>query len=146
MMIGFLSGMSTMERLSSDFFGIEKTCCSKTKQIFIRFFGVIISVIGIIVSVIILLHGDGKSTPCPQCTWLSCVSFPPWNDYNHRWWYCDDCGLITADIITQPSPHLDLNCPDGTSVPVEISQNYERDELERQLPTYCRNFCPSVGA
>jgi hypothetical protein len=146
MIYGFLCGVSTMERLSRDFFGIETTCVAKSKQIVIRFFGLIISVIGIIVTTIILLNGDGQTNPCAACTWMSCISFPPWNDYSNRWWYCDDCGLVKADIITNPSPHLDIACPDGTSVPVEISAAYDRHQLERELPTYCREYCPDVGA
>ena len=146
MAIGFLCGISTMERLSSDFFGIDQTCFTKTKQIMIRFFGLIISIIGIIVAAIILLRGDGATTPCPSCTWMTCVPFPPWKDYGDRWWYCDDCGRVTADIITYPSPHLAIDCPDGTSVPVEIAADFDRDALERDLPDYCRQYCPDVNA
>jgi hypothetical protein len=141
-MIGFLCGISTMERLSTDFFGVDQTCFSRTKQITIRFFGLIISIVGILVATIILLEGDGQTTPCPSCTWLSCVPFPPWNDYGDRWWYCDDCGRVTADVITSPSLHLAVDCPDGTNVPVQISEDLSRDELEKNLPDYCREFCP----
>jgi hypothetical protein len=49
MAIGLLCGLSTMERLSSDFFGMEENCWSQTKQIVVRFLGLIISVIGIII-------------------------------------------------------------------------------------------------
>lgn len=145
MAIGFLCGISTMERLSTDFFGIDQTCWSRTKQVVIRFFGLIISIIGIMVAAIILLQGDGETTPCPECTWLSCVPFPPWNAYDDRWWYCDDCGRMTAEIVQTPSLHLAMNCPDGSSVPVEIDADFDRNELERKLPDYCREYCPEVN-
>lgn len=44
--IGLLCGLSTMERLPSDFFGMEESCWSQTKQIVIRFLGLILSIIG----------------------------------------------------------------------------------------------------
>jgi hypothetical protein len=137
-----------MERLSHDFFGIDQGCISRTKHIIVRFFGLIISIISILVAIIILLEGDGQTTPCPDCTWLSCVPFPPWNDYSNRWWYCDDCGRVTADIVTDPSLHLSMYCPDGTNVPVELDANatLNRGELEHQLPDYCREYCPNVNA
>ena len=117
----------------------------KTKQLLLRFLGLIISILGIIVALIILFNGDGQTTPCPECTLLSCVSFPPWNDYNNRWWYCDDCGIVTAEITSNPSPHLAIDCPDGSSVPVEIGTEYDRAQLERELPGFCRQFCPNVN-
>jgi len=145
--IGFLCGISTMERLPSDFFGIQQDWVTKTKQIVIRFFGLIVSIIGILVATIILLEGDGETTPCPSCSWLSCVPFPPWNDYSERWWYCDDCGRVSAEIVTQPSLHLDLECPDGTSVDVNLDPGTKVDkaELEQKLPAYCRDFCQEVS-
>lgn len=136
-----------MERLSSDFFGMEqKNCWSQSKQLLVRFFGLIISVIGIMVATIILLEGDGETTPCPGCAWLSCVPFPPWEGQTDKWWYCDDCGRVTANVIENPSLHLELECPDKTSVPIELDPDEEldRDELEKNLPDYCRELCPST--
>lgn len=146
MAIGLLCGLSTMERLSSDFFGMEENCWSQTKQIVVRFLGLIISVISIIITAVILLEGDGESTPCPNCTWLSCVPFPPWESQSDKWWYCDDCGRVTAEIIQSPSLHLQLDCPDGTNVAVGLDSDrgVDRDKLERDLPSYCREFCPNI--
>lgn len=149
MVIGLLCGLSTMERLSSDFFGMEENCWSQTKQIIVRFLGLIISVIGIIIAAVILLEGDGESTPCPGCAWMSCVPFPPWESQSNKWWYCDDCGRITAEIFHSPSLHLQLDCPDGTNVAVGLdatSEELDREQLERDLPAYCRELCPSVDA
>mmetsp|Transcript_3503 Transcript_3503/g.5338 ORF Transcript_3503/g.5338 Transcript_3503/m.5338 type:complete len:601 (+) Transcript_3503:205-2007(+) len=147
MTIGFLCGISTMERLSSDFFGIHQNCMTKTKQIIIRFFGLIVSIIGILIATIVLLEGDGATTPCPNCNLLSCVSFPPWNDYNNRWWYCDDCGGVTAQIMIQPTLHLDMKCPDGMNVQIDLGADTKIDkgDLEGRLPEYCRDFCKNIG-
>lgn len=169
-MIGLLCGLSTMERLPSDFFGMEESCWSQAKQIIFRFLGLIISIIGskfmptvdyncnrfsltntialiqVIVSAIILLRGDGETTPCPSCTWLSCVPFPPTS--NTKWWYCDDCGRVTAEIIQNPTLHLQLDCPGGTNVAIGLDADkpLDRKELEEELPSYCREFCPSIDA
>ena len=42
------------------------------------------------------MEGDGANTPCKSCGALSCVAFPPWADYDNKWWYCDECGSATA--------------------------------------------------
>jgi hypothetical protein len=97
MVIGLLCGLSTMERLPTDFFGMEENCWSQAKQICVRFLGLIISVISIIITAIILLGGDGTTNPCPSCTWLSCVPFPP--AANEKWWFCDQCGAVEGKII-----------------------------------------------
>jgi membrane associated rhomboid family serine protease len=147
MVFGFLCGLSTMERLSSDFFGMEQSCCMKTKQIIVRFFGVIVSVIGILIATIILMEGDGQYTPCPSCTWLSCVPFPPWQGAANKWWYCDDCERVTANIIQEPNLHLELICPDGTSVAVGIETEFsaiDRNQLIKELPSYCREYCANT--
>ena len=144
MCFGLLCGLSTMERLSGDFFGMEENCWSQTKQILVRFFGLIVSVLSIIITAIILLEGNGQTTPCPSCTWLSCVPFPPWESQNNKWWYCDSCGQVTAEIVQSPSLHLLLDCPDGTSVSVDLNmgQSVNPSSLEKDLPSYCREFCP----
>eukprot|EP00542_Grammatophora_oceanica_P017669 CAMPEP_0194034180 /NCGR_PEP_ID=MMETSP0009_2-20130614/6582_1 /TAXON_ID=210454 /ORGANISM="Grammatophora oceanica, Strain CCMP 410" /LENGTH=332 /DNA_ID=CAMNT_0038674975 /DNA_START=49 /DNA_END=1047 /DNA_ORIENTATION=+ len=144
MILGLLCGISTMERLSADFFGVEQGCWSKAKQYTVRFFGLIVSVISIVVATIILMNGDGETTPCPSCTWLSCVPFPPWK--GSTWWYCDDCGRVTAQIVYSPSLHLELKCPDSTSVAIDLdpNENLDREDLEKHLPEYCRDFCPKI--
>lgn len=148
MLIGLLCGLSTIERLSIDFFGLKENCWHRTKLITSRFLGLIVSVISIIVALIILMQGDGETTPCPQCTWLSCVPFPPWEPQTDKWWYCDDCGRVTAEIKQSPSLHLQLDCPDGTNIAVGLgdSQEISRKRIEKDLPSYCREFCPNVDA
>ena len=148
MAFGLLCGLSTMERLPTSFFGMEEGCWSQAKQLMIRFLGLIVSVISIIIAAVILLEGDGETTPCPNCTWLSCVPFPPWEDPGSKWWYCDDCGRVTAEIVHGNDLHLQLKCPDGSVERVNlISENGEepdRYDLEKKLPSYCRDFCLDI--
>ena len=146
MMYGFLCGISTMERLSTDFFGMEEPWTTKAKHFFFRFFGLILSFVVMVITLVFLLHSNGETTPCPGCSWLSCVPFPPWAPADRKWWYCDDCGTVTADIITQPSLHLKLYCPGGPPAIIELtnSTSLSREILQKKLPTYCREFCSST--
>lgn len=147
MAIGFLCGLSTMNRLSTDFFGMEEGCWSQTKQIVMRFLGVIISIFCIIIAAIILLEGDGETTPCPNCTWLSCVPFPPWENNSNKWWYCDDCGRVTAEIIHDNDLYLQLKCPNGASARMSLDPTQgdpDRHDLEKRLPSFCRALCLDI--
>lgn len=107
-------------------------------------FGLIVTIFTIVVTLVILLQSDfdnGK-TPCPNCTWLSCVPFPPWENESDRWWYCDDCGRVTAELITKPSLQLELACPSGASATVPLTDtSVSRQRLQRDLPRYCREYC-----
>jgi hypothetical protein len=149
MMYGFLCGLSTMDRLSVDFFGMEESFMAQTKHFFTRFFGVIVSIASIAITLVILLRGDATTTPCPGCTWLSCVPFPPWESENNKWWYCDDCNSVTADIISQPALHLELHCPSGVMAEVQLDpdeSDFDRERVRKHLPSYCREFCPIFEA
>jgi hypothetical protein len=143
MAYGFLCGLSTMERLNTDFFGLEERCCSRAKQFFMRFFGLIVTVVAIAGTTIVLMSLDGQTTPCESCTWLSCVPFPPWAPADDKWWYCDSCGRVTADIVTEPELHLEMECPAGNVVPVDLTTegDVSRTVLRKKLPTYCRRYC-----
>ena len=144
-MYGLLCGLSTMERLPDAFFGMEEDCFTRVKQIMTRFLGLIISIILLIITTVILLQGDGETAPCPSCMWLSCVPFPPWKSQGEKWWYCDDCGRVSAEIVESPSLHLQLDCPGGTSVAVGLeADQVGRKKLEDDLPAYCREYCPYV--
>lgn len=145
MIYGMLCGFSTMERLPEAFFGTEESYFVRVKQIATRFFGLIISIILIITTTIILVQGDGETVPCPNCKWLSCVPFPPWESQADKWWYCDDCGRVSAEIVENPSLHLLIDCPGGASVAVGLeTEEADRQKLENELPAYCREFCPNV--
>ncbi|GKY98434.1 hypothetical protein MPSEU_000800900 [Mayamaea pseudoterrestris] len=141
---GFLCGMSTMERLSTDFFGLEEAWTTRAKHFVMRFFGIIMSLTTIIITLVVLLQGDGESSPCPKCLYISCVPFPPWRD--DKWWYCDDCGQVTADLVQEPQLHLDLYCPAGDMASVMLSNatDVSRPTLQKKLPSYCRDFCPEM--
>ena len=135
-----------MKRLSADFFGMEEQWTAKAKHFVMRFFGVIISLALIVSTLVVLLKGDATKTPCPSCTWLSCVPFPPWGAHDEKWWYCDDCGRVTADIVQTPSLHLELSCPSGATANVALDPDeskFDRNKVEKNLPSYCRKFCPS---
>jgi hypothetical protein len=142
MVYGFLCGLSAIPRLSADFFGVpEDNWKEKTKQLVVRFCGVIISVASIITTLIVLFKGDPTTTPCPGCAWLSCVPFPPWE--TKKWWYCDDCGRVTAEVLSKPTLHLQLDCPSGVIAFIDIDEKtYDRDRVQKNLPQYCRDFCP----
>jgi hypothetical protein len=143
MAYGFLCGLSTMNRLSSDFFGLEESWRSQAKHFIVKFFGLILSVFFLVVTLIILLNGDGHTNPCPSCTWLSCVPFPPWQE--QKWWYCDDCVRISADIVSKPYLHLALDCPSGLIAKVNITrEEVDKGQLERKLPSFCRAVCHSI--
>jgi len=148
MAFGLLCGLSTMVRLPTSFFGMEEGFWSQVKQLLIRFLGLIISVISIIIAAVILLQGDGETTPCPNCTWLSCVPFPPWENQSSKWWYCDDCGRVTAEIVHGADIHLQLQCPNGDVARVNLNLSDEDDpdrhEQEKRLPSYCRDLCMDV--
>lgn len=145
MVFGFLCGLSTIERLSTDFFGMEESLMSQTKQFIVRFFGLIVTVVFIVVTLVILLQGDGESTPCPKCTWLSCVPFPPWEGDKDKWWYCDDCSRVTAELVSTPSIQLELDCPSGAIATIDLGNvsDVNREKLQRELPTFCREYCHS---
>lgn len=142
MLYGLFCGLSTIERLSSDFFGVDENWRTQLKHGLVRLFGLIVSFVAIITTLIILMQGDAVTTPCPRCTWLSCVPFPPWAGTNDKWWYCDDCIQVTANIISQPYLHLEINCPSGSFAEVNLtSTTVDRAYLEKNLPSYCRSYC-----
>jgi hypothetical protein len=147
MIYGFLCGLSTIQRLTADFFGMEEGWTAQAKQVITRFFGIIISVASITVTLIVLFNGNADKTPCPSCTWLSCVPFPPWADSDNKWWYCDDCGRVTADVVSTPTFHLDLTCPSGATAAIELDPaTFDRSAASKHLPAYCREYCPLVEA
>ena len=51
-----------MERLSNEFFGMEESWAARAKHFFMRFFGLILSVVSIVVTLVLLLEGHGETT------------------------------------------------------------------------------------
>jgi len=84
-----------MERLSKAFFGVKVQYSFHV--LVIRFFGIIVSLILIITSIVILASSDGIKSTCHDYCFVSCLPFPFWAPYDQKWWYCDDCDLVTAD-------------------------------------------------
>jgi len=95
MVYGFLCGLSTMERLSKAFFGVKVQCSFQV--LVIKLFRIILSLILIVTSVVILASSDGTASTCHDCCFVSCLPFPFWALYDQKWWYCDNCNLVTAD-------------------------------------------------
>ena len=151
-MYGFCIGLSSIERLASTFFGIratEESKWSRLSGIIMRFFGLIVSIIAIMATTIVLVQSDGVTSPCNGCRYISCVPFPP--NADEKWWYCDDCDIVTADIFQSTDgtglyEQVDINCPNGEieQIPIDDEQIYDKEELRRLLPSLCRNQCDEV--
>jgi len=153
MIFGFLCGTSTMKRVNTDIFGDDESISwwAITKRKAIRYFGIILTAAGMLIALAILLGGNGQTTPCKACKAFSCVSFPPWVDYADKWWYCDDCGNVSADARINPTTRLfdqlTINCPGGSDyvMPLNDEDSSEKAWLENNLPTFCREHCPDLN-
>lgn len=150
MVYGFLCGLGTIQLVSPKFFQKEDeanspSCCSRSKRFFFRFFGVLISLAGIVVSSIVLMSGDGETNPCTSCTYMSCIAFPPWTSQDNKWWYCDDCARATATGTMENGVFSSLNitCPNGMNEVLKVEESWPQDEfgLEGMLPMLCREHC-----
>lgn len=149
---GFCIGFASIERLASSFFGIrstDETKWSRLRRTILRFFGLILSIITIMATTIVLTQSDGVTSPCSGCRYISCVPFPP--NAEEKWWHCDDCDIVTADIFQSMDgsglyEQANINCPNGVieEVPIETEGIYDKEELRRALPSMCRNYCDEV--
>lgn len=153
MVYGFLCGLSTIERLSTNFFGIATSFWSRLRNVLIRFSGLIISVVLILITTAVLVNNESGTTgksPCSSCRYVSCVPFPPWSNEDKKWWYCDDCSLVTADAKLDSSGYysLSMTCPDGAIAEIDLSDQLvtDRQWIQKQLPSYCRKYCDSLFA
>mmetsp|Transcript_21582 Transcript_21582/g.53398 ORF Transcript_21582/g.53398 Transcript_21582/m.53398 type:complete len:592 (+) Transcript_21582:121-1896(+) len=147
---GLLCGLSTIEKLAVNFFGLSQKGdkYDNVKNTLLRFMGLIVSVIAIMITTGILADSDGHTSPCHGCRYISCVPFPPGDD---KWWYCDDCDGVQADLFVSISgsglyTDIDLTCPDGSikDIPIAEDKLYKRSDVRRALPGYCREHCDSV--
>lgn len=146
---GLCCGLSTIERLAVGFFGLKSNNYSKAWSTFLRFFGLIASVISIMVTTVVLVQSDGVTSPCHGCRYISCVPFPPRAE--DKWWYCDDCDFVTADLFINGAgtglyEEIELECPNGEIERIDISADaiYDKDDVRKALPTYCRSYCEEV--
>ena len=149
MLFGFLCGTSAMQRVSTEIFDGTKqdNLWTRIKRNLFQYIGIIVSILGLSISLIVLLGGDGITTPCKSCNALSCMPFPPWVSYEKKWWYCDDCGSVTADArvdpFTEKFDQLSMQCPNGLDIIVDLDPSDENDKewLEGNLPNFCREYC-----
>ncbi|GMH87879.1 hypothetical protein TL16_g10991, partial [Triparma laevis f. inornata] len=151
LLIGFLLGMGTISQLSFDFFGLKRSACQRIKRFLTRAWSLIL-VAGILLAATVwLFQVDGYSSPCIHCRYVSCISMPFWRDLNDRWWWCDDCtqahGMATFDEAQGGYYKIDLTCPSDKIVAV-FPQNPKGtiEELNKILPTYCREHCKGFDA
>jgi len=150
-MYGFCCGISTIERLAVGFFGVNTDKCSRLGSNFMRFFGLIVSIIAIMVTTVVLVQSDGITSPCHGCRYISCVPFPP--NAEEKWWYCDDCDVVTADLFRASEgsglyEQINVYCPNGEVEEIAIADENIQDKevLRRALPAYCRAHCNDVFA
>jgi len=152
MIFGFLVGLSIMKKISSGFFGERKGFVEHLRSVFVRFFGLIICVIAIMISLIVLAESKGTTISCDSCQYFSCVPFPPWKPKSERWWNCDDCDLASAnakrDLERNVFAELILTCPDTHVEYINISEENisDKDELAREVVSYCRVHCTSSNS
>eukprot|EP00551_Chaetoceros_affinis_P006498 CAMPEP_0203663092 /NCGR_PEP_ID=MMETSP0090-20130426/818_1 /ASSEMBLY_ACC=CAM_ASM_001088 /TAXON_ID=426623 /ORGANISM="Chaetoceros affinis, Strain CCMP159" /LENGTH=707 /DNA_ID=CAMNT_0050525959 /DNA_START=46 /DNA_END=2169 /DNA_ORIENTATION=- len=90
MFFGFLCGLSTMKRVSHEFFGMEKHWLLRLRTFLVRFVGVIFTVVCILTAASTLASlGNGEIYTCWGCAYISCAPFPFWVEDESKWWTCD---------------------------------------------------------
>jgi membrane associated rhomboid family serine protease len=134
---GFLHGpcwgLSTMEQLAVGFFGLTWGKLSRFRNTFVRFFGLIFSVVAIMVLAVLLVRSDGETSPCNSCRHVSCMPFPFGED---KWWHCDDWDFVTANLFQATNGSglykvIELTCPGGNLAEIAIHEEgcTEREEV-----------------
>jgi len=151
---GFCIGFASIERLASGFFGIRssgESHCSRVRNTVFRYFGLIVSIIAIMVTTVLLIQSDGVTNPCPGCRYISCLPFPP--NAEEKWWYCDDCEVVTADLFQAMDgsglyEQVHIHCPNGDVEELTMSEEgiYDTEVVRKELPSYCRAICDEVFA
>ena len=142
---GFLMALSFLERLPLAFFGRGMDICHMVRIGFMRFAGISVAAFLGTVSLALLWQSDGVLSACWDCRYISCAPFPFWTE--DKWWECDGCDAVSGDAYVHPDGEyfgeLDLNCPDGGFVQLDILDDRlgSTDELLKHLPSYCRSFC-----
>jgi len=149
---GIGCGLSAIEPLPVGFFGVHSSTVEKVRAVLIRFLGLIVSFVLIIATTAILATMDPTQTFCSSCRYLSCVPFPPWKN-DSKWWYCDDCDFVSAQLYKNPDGDdyydlVELTCPNGAIEEIQILDEYysKPDEIGQKLPAYCRQYCEEVTA
>jgi hypothetical protein len=143
---GACCALSTIEPLAVGFFGVNSTTWNKIRMLMVKFCGLIISVILIMVTTVVLATSDPSKSPCEKCRYISCVPFPFFRE--EKFWYCDDCDQVTANLFKTGNVYqrVELTCPDKTIEEIDVSGEALSDinAVRKSLPTYCRDYCPST--
>jgi len=130
------------------FFGVNTSTWDKIQTFLVKFCGLIVSMVLIMVSTVWLATSNPGESPCDNCRYISCVPFPFFAE--KKWWYCDDCDFATATLSSQGDiwTTVELNCPDESIQTIDITSEQikisNKKDVERNLPTYCREYCDSV--
>lgn len=146
-MYGCCCASSFIEALPVGFFGVVESNWDKIRKIVVRFGGLIVTLLLIFSTLIWLATSDPGENPCPGCRYISCVPFPLFQE--EKWWYCDKCDFVSARRYENNDglyERIDLTCPDESVESIDISADmiYIAQELEKKLPTYCRDFCVDI--
>lgn len=146
---GACCALSTIEPLAVSFFGVNSSAWAKIRSFTLRFGGLMLSMVLILVSTVALATmADPRESPCNSCRYISCVPFPIFQE--DKWWYCDDCDFVTADLYKSGNgtsySFIELTCPDESVETVDVYNDSltEKDDVRQKLPTYCREHCDSV--
>jgi hypothetical protein len=140
--------VSSIEPLAVGFFGVDTSTWDKIKMLVVRFFGLILAMVLIMVSTVWLATSNPGETPCKNCRYISCVPFP--FNKEDKWWYCDDCDFVVANLYKPQGAdyyeRVDLTCPDKTVEMIDVSAEEisDKEDIRRNLPSYCRDFCDDV--
>lgn len=148
LLYGFCCGLSTIESAVIGFFGYKATFCDQLRSMLIRFFGLIASVIFIMLTTAWLASSEVGQNPCPNCRYFSCIPFPWWSD--SKWWHCDDCDRVVAQLYRRNGADfydsISLTCPNREVEFIDVAKDAigTSDEMKTKLPDYCRDFCAEV--
>jgi len=108
----------------------------KRYQTTLQILSVIITPIMFVVSLFILYFGVEVEEWCSWCAYLSCVPFPPGDD---PWWTCDDCADAGVTAFSINSTHMELTCPDTSTLITLTPPELETDTAV--LIRVCQNLC-----
>eukprot|EP00977_Amphora_coffeiformis_P020724 scaffold8450_cov215-Amphora_coffeaeformis.AAC.6 len=89
----------------------------------------------------LLMNNDGEPL-CENCSYLSCVPFPFWEE--KKWWDCDKCDLTIGKIDRfTPTTVVDLSCPGFGTIQVDLLETVvDRTLIQSNFSSYCREYCP----
>jgi hypothetical protein len=142
---GMCCAFSALPTINVAFFGVELGGWNKVKMIFVRFFGLIFTMVLILVSTIWLATLTPGETFCSGCRYISCVPFPFFQE--EKWWYCDDCDFVSGDLYQDQNDdyyvRVALTCPDKTITDIDVTTERinDLDTMTKFLPTLCRRDC-----